>query len=291
MKTPTQILLVLAVALSGCSKSDDNKSTTLKGVVSKGLVAHAQVDIYQIENKTLQNAPFISTQTDETGNFHIALKDVPQVVYITVTGMKDASTLAQCDLLECGTATRSELDSNNNGVTDFGEWQSVPEEFQLTAWISNWNGNDPISVNPFTHALARTFSTPPSAKELEAAYVSLQERFSLSQRADLITVVDVTGTELDTQQLQDQLMSASLLAVYSNSSSMTEALAAITASDQSILEQSETELTQLALTLASSIDRDPYNDITNELQALNAQAAADENRLSYKDIPVLPPLL
>lgn len=286
---PALLATIGLTACGGGSGGSGNSTESLQGSVSKGLVVGGQVDILTSANGEL----LAQATTNSNGVFTVELDTMPDVIFVRVTAASDGSTMMQCDWSECGAANSQDEDSNNNGVIDFGEWQQVDESFELTGWITAEQARQQsFSINPFTHAAAQQFSSAPSGSALDDAYADIQSTFSLYSRPDQIQVQDVTDSSLDTAQLQDQLMAASVLRLYApQSSSVEEALQAVTESNQAVTDISMTDVTNIVLqAVMTQASNDDYADMTASLTEANNEASEQENRLSNSDLPMLPPL-
>lgn len=108
---------------------------TVEGVVSKGMMYHAPMEIYSLAGPDL-GSPIGSGRTDEFGHFSITIpRYVRTPLYIRV--MADSNTTMRCDLvMGCGENI------------EFGEvFPFTDSEFQLDAAMPAWLGDDSVGVN------------------------------------------------------------------------------------------------------------------------------------------------
>ncbi len=227
------LTIFLAVTLSGCGggggggnhaeSMDENTQRKISGHATKGVLKQAKVDFYRIESGIFDTL-LSSTFTDNEGHFEVLLPSGETgPVGIEISHAGGIRSLMVCDAsIGCGSSNQeSELDTNQNGLIDFGESFNLPQNFVLRAVTSLDKLDNEVHVTPLTHiatAYAEHFPLGIHPDSIEIANAQVAEIFGLERPIDEIKAIDLTDTSAvssaSTEMLNYALYNASFLEIY-----------------------------------------------------------------------------
>jgi hypothetical protein len=291
----------------GGSSDDRPVSNPVNGSASKGIIAQGAVSVWQVSAGQRPVTPIAQWQTSDIGEFSGNLPVTSgQMLYVEVRGNADGSSTMYCDLPSCGQATSPALDTNQNGIVDFGEWTAIDDDIVISAYVQYQGGSIPVRVNLLTHMVSQSFENTPTSDELEEAYEELQARLELSNMPDQLVPFPSEETQpITINQLKDNLVVQGLLANLGATTQVAEAVATVAGIYQQDPELasdtiSDADITRHAIELTELLEGSPLfqeltpeevSSLTEDLNQRHDEAAEDENKLSLSDLPMLPPEL
>lgn len=301
-------LLMLSACGGGGGSSDDSSGSgsgsgsgggttspiTLSGSAFKGILNNAVVNVYEIVDGQIANSPTATTYTDEFGLYEFETNELSNIVYVTVSGRDDETSLMQCDLRDCGVATADSVDSDNNGVITFGEWIQINSDFELSAFFVDWQPSDSPSVNLLTHIVAENLESIDS-DSIATAYQQVGSNMGLSSEPYELSPVDVSE-ELEQADIESLKVSA-LLSLLDTSDTDIDIISLIDdlLSSNDVLPNSE-DFSEYKVTIATmSIIQSNGNVDETALEAMEQiinQLAEQEGTLQADLLPPgMPPML
>lgn len=292
---------VLGLTLSGCGGGGGSSApvspgtaapvtTQVQGDVVKGIIRDGVVTAYQLDNG-IPSQTIASTRTDALGRFSFQFTEYDGPVYIEVSSHPDGTWMT-CDSADgCGPFSGiSDLDSNQNGIIDFGEEFKVPGDFLLTAAISSDHLGSPFSVTTLTHLatqLAQTYPQGVNDISIVVAASLLEDLFSVQGigRSQVINLANPESVNRASElQLQYSLIASALMGL-SNDQGFMAVLHALSSQLQSQQGQlishgaddgavTLLDLTEQALKTAQHLNLSTVGDLfRNRKNAILAQAA------------------
>ena len=259
---------------SGSNSTNDSSATvksgtssTVQGSVVKGVVKHAMVTAYALENGQVGSS-LASTQTNAYGQYKLTITGYSGPLYLEVTPNGDGTQMV-CDYSGgCGDFIGlSDLDANNNGIIDFGESFPVPVDFILTSTLPTATAAQ-TSISTLTHLatqLALTYPQGLNDISIAVAHSQIENLFGISglSQTKLIDLSDNTAlANASEEELRYSLLSSALLGI-SNDVALPQVL-------QSLAQQIQYNSGQL-ITHDDSADSPTYLDII-EAALTTAQA-------------------
>jgi len=269
--TPALLALFIVACGGGGSESSDSASTesststasSIQGKVVKGVVKNATVTAFRVESG-LVGSVLTSTTTNSQGQYNLRFSNYEGPVYIEVTPIGN-STQMVCDAASgCGEFIGlTDLDSNNNGLIDFGESFQVPADFILTAALPNSTSASNVNVSTLTHLAAQLATSYPQGindVSISVAQSQLENLFQITDLANapLVDLSNPTAVADSTDNaLRHALISSSLLGL-TNEVAFAQVL-------EQLVQQFQTNAGQL-VTQDSSSNIPTLLDLTEEAQ-------------------------
>ncbi|ADZ89606.1 hypothetical protein [Marinomonas mediterranea] len=279
------VTFLSGAVLAGCggsssSGSEDQQTESFTGGVFKGLMRNALVEVYSVESGTVSSTPFASVSSDDNGMYRFDTSNMPDLVYVRVSGKDNELTLMQCDIAQCGSASTGSIDSDQDGVIAFGEWLTVDSSFELTGFFSSWDQADQPTVSTVTHIVARQLGTP-SVALLESAYSDVKSKMGLSKPPQEIDVIDVSSAEFKEEYI-DNLKVAAILESLPSGASIANKLGDIMSEENTASLPTSSEFSSYNL-LVSTLELAGKMEVGDNVEAqLNEQievASLKENKL------------
>lgn len=273
------------------------QKATVKGTVSKGVIRNGVVTIYAIENGTA-TIQLASTTTNENGQFSALISNYDGPVYVEVTASSSGTpTRMICDAAAgCGSfADGDALDTNSNGVIDFGESFDVSQDFLLTTSLPSSQLNAQTSVSTLTHLATQLAAQYPQGLNdisIAVAMSQVQNLFGLEGNLLTLNAIDITNpTALagaSSSELRYALLSSAIMGL-TNDIAFSSTLSALTSSFQSnngqltqrdddAITPSYLDLVEQALATAQQLNLTSF--VTEFQQLANTLQNADLNSLT-----------
>lgn len=221
--------------------TDDFVAVKVSGSAVKGVISNGIVTLYSIDDQGAQAGVLGSGVTDQLGAFNV---DIPQSysglveVVVAATGDSASPTLMVCDASAgCGFFNLStQLDSNQNGVIDFGEQFALNSSFEISHIVAYSEG-EPFSVHvtPLTHLtsrFAKSLEGGATVENFNLARSQVANLFDLVSAFDELEAVDITQLEdldgVDGDVLNYSLISASFAGLASEGGDLGEIIEQLT---------------------------------------------------------------
>jgi hypothetical protein len=199
------IAVFLALGACGGDSSNDDaalfaaaaqKDKPVEGRAVKGVLQGAAVALRVQAGDSLVD--YATTVTDDAGVF--AFDTFPDEPFkLVVFAPLDGSARMLCDASSgCGDSGGHPLDTNGNGVFDFGEAMPLPADFSMTAWFAEPPADGALAVTPLTHlaaTLAESYPGPVDARAIAVASATVATLFDLP--ADFATRWPVSVNDAD----------------------------------------------------------------------------------------------
>lgn len=201
----------------------ESKKFTVSGSVIKGVIKNADVTLYGKNGEEWME--LASTSTDNDGLFSLDYSSNKESIAYkaTVTSKGKDETQMVCDLYNgCGTypIASLDLDTNQDGIINFGESFYVDEYFSMTAvWLKDENNKDyDITITPLTSAAAElslgqgdTLEAIAAGNQFVKQWAMLDGELPFIPSMDLTSLDEVEDTlGLDMEQLKHAVISASI---------------------------------------------------------------------------------
>ncbi len=220
MQKQTVTSLLCLTLLSACGGGGGGGGDTvtieknINGVVSKGVVSSASIDIHKISGGQIDSAVTTTATTNSSGSFTAVIADYAGPIQLTLTG--DGTAKIKCDAI-------SGCDSNGDGTLDiaFGTNYTLPSSVTLEGMISALDSSVvEASITPISHIVSRyAQANTLDAATIQRAIDTLEAIFNI---ADLPTIepTDITSSSqvqaaTDPNALKLGLLNAALMEIAS----------------------------------------------------------------------------
>lgn len=293
-----------------------SEETEISGSASKGVITNGKVTIWAVTSSgELIESPIEEFITSEEGTFSGPTNlYLGQMLYIEVRGLPSGTTKMYCDYPSCGAFSANvesllgddeeHPDTNSNGLVDFGEWFFIGDDTFISTYARFKGPTAPIRVNLLTHMVSQSFTSIPSGSDLNNAYEVIQKKLGLSVEPDeMLPLLVKTGESLTRPQIVDNMLMQGMLTELTTNPNMNFAIEELVSFykadptlESSAVASSAISASAIALT-QRLIDSAPNNVISDgvkfsvagNLEDINTAFAAEEDRLTASELPMLPP--
>lgn len=301
------ISTLVACGGGGGSEHSISSPEHIQGSASKGIIAKGDVQVFKITSSGQRaSSSFAQLETSESGEFSGALDiSKQQLLYFEVRGRNDGTSRMYCDLASCGEVTTPELDENDNGIVDFGEWTTIDDQVYISAYAPYEGAGVPVRINLLTHMVSQSFQNgAPSISDLEDAYSQLQERLNLASLPNELAPLSTSSENpMTAKQVTDNLIIQGMMSSLTSNPDLAQAIDAVTTLyvDDPGLESDSISYADISLQAIALAERlvaiaapdvfpaSERSQVTEDLSELYEDAAESEHKLSMEDFPKLPP--